>query len=500
MDHQKVGNGASSGGGQRLIRRVVDILLETWEHQTDEGGKILDFNMPDKLMKIFTLELGEKGAADDELVPICQSIVDLSLHAGHPAFYNQLWGGLDEYGLLSAWMVEALHTSVYTYEVAPLFTLMETYLIQHIGKELIGYPDVDNIGGLFNAGGSISNMMAIQLARYKQNPSVKTRGNHAFDKPLIILTSVEAHYSIQKAANVLGIGTDNVWKVPTDDNGCMRPNKLEEEIGRAGKEGKLPVMVNATSGTTVLGAYDPLDQVAKICEKHKIWMHVDAAWGGAVMLSPKLRHTMKGIERADSVTWNPHKMLGLPLQTALLITRHKGLLLECNSNKSSYLFQSDKFYDAEYDIGDKTFVCGRKNDALKLWLTWKGRGKADLTAAVENAFDMAEYLAELLRDREGFQLVLPKVQCTNVCFWYIPPSMRGTVDWKSESFREKLGKVAPCLKKRMMEKGSLFIGYQPNENRNLPNFFRMVIHCNPRPTRENMHFVVEEIERLGADL
>lgn len=123
------------------------------------------------------------------------------------------------------------------------------------------------------------------------------------------------------------------------------------------------------------------------------------------------------------------------------------MLLECNSNKSSYLFQSDKFYDAEYDIGDKTFVCGRKNDALKLWLTWKGRGKADLTAAVEKAFDMAEYLAELLRDREGFQLVLPKVQCTNVCFWYIPPSMRGTVDWKSESFRAKLGKVrdsSPC--------------------------------------------------------
>ena len=121
----------------------------------------------------------------------------------------------------------------------------------------------------------MSNMMALHLARFKQNNSVKTKGNHAFDKPLIVLTSDEAHYSIQKAANVMGIGTDNVWKVQTDDYGRMRPDKLEEEISRAVNEGKLPVMVNATSGTTVLGAYDLLVEIADICEKHKIWMHVD---------------------------------------------------------------------------------------------------------------------------------------------------------------------------------------------------------------------------------
>lgn len=121
-------------------------------------------------------------------------------------------------------------------------------------------------------------------------------------------------------------------------------------------------------------------------------------------------------------------MLGIPLQCAMFLTRHKvglplffifrysaafifqGLLLQCNSNKSSYLFQSDKFYDVRYDIGDKTYQCGRKNDVLKLWLTWKGRGKANLTASVENAFAMAAYFNGLIRDREGFHLVLPEVR------------------------------------------------------------------------------------------
>ncbi|OQV14809.1 Acidic amino acid decarboxylase GADL1 [Hypsibius exemplaris] len=482
-----------------LIRKMVEILLAEWESQSKGEGKIIDFHMPDELKKLFKLELLEAGTPDEELLPICRSIVDLSLHAGHPGYFNQLWGGLDEYGLLSAWMVEALHTSVYTYEVAPLFSLMEQYIVRYVGGEIVGFPEVDKVDGLFNPGGSLSNILGMHLARYNLNSSVKTKGNNVFEKPLVILTSEESHYSLQKGASVLGIGTDYVWKVATDTSGRMLPQKLEERIAEAKTTGLTPLLVSATSGTTVLGAYDPIEEIAEICERNGIWLHVDAAWGGAAMLSSKLRPLVKGIERADSVIWNPHKMLGLPLQCAMFLTRHKHLLLECNSNKSSYLFQTDKPYDSEYDIGDKTFLCGRKNDALKFWLTWKARGKFALTAAVENAFDMAEYFANLIRDREGFHLVLPKVQCTNVCFWYIPPKLRKHVDWNSESFKEALGKVAPALKRRMLDQGTIFIGYQPIEHRKLPNFFRLVVHCNPQPTRESMLYVVTEFERLGAD-
>ncbi|XP_055339617.1 cysteine sulfinic acid decarboxylase-like [Paramacrobiotus metropolitanus] len=486
--------------GKKLVEEVVALLLKTWENRANKNGKIVDFLLPEDMKKSFDLAVADTGNSEDKMVEICKQIVDLSLHAGHPAFFNQLWGGLDEYGLMSAWMVEALHTSVYTYEVAPSFTLMELYMIRYVGKELIGYTDEDDIDGLFNPGGSISNILGMHLARYRYQPDVKKKGNATFDKPLIILTSEECHYSLQKGASVMGLGTDNVWKVAVDEFGCMIPEELERRIKEAHEQGVVPFFVSATSGTTVFGAFDPLDAIADICQKYNIWMHVDAAWGGAAMVSPKLSYLVKGINRADSVIWNPHKMLGLPLQTAMFITKHKKLLHECNSNKSSYLFQSDKFYDMDYDIGDKTFMCGRKNDALKLWLSWKGRGRSHLAAAVENAFDMAEYLASLIREKEGFHLVIPKVQCTNVCFYYIPPSVRSNVDWNSDKFRESIGKVAPRLKQRMMEQGTLFIGYQPHENRKLPNFFRMVIHCNPPATKDSMKFVVDEIDRLGSDL
>merc|ERR1719245_1289099 len=280
----------------------------------------------------------------------------------------------------------------------------------------------------------------------------------------------------------------------------MIPSELEKCILQAESENKAPFFVNATSGSTVLGAYDDLDSLADVCKKHSVWLHVDACWGGSAILSQKLKHLMKGSEKVDSIAWNPHKMVGAPLQTSPFIVRHKGLLHQTNSANATYLFQQDKFYDVSYDTGDKSMQCGRKVDAFKFWFMLKARGEKYMEDMVDNTFNMADCLTQLVKSRDGFRLVpaYEGRQCTNVGFWFIPPSLRDQEE--TEEWWRQLETVAPKIKEKMILDGSLMIGSQPLPYKNLKNFFRMVIHGVPRPSEENMKFVVDEIERIGSTM
>ncbi|XP_059967863.1 cysteine sulfinic acid decarboxylase isoform X3 [Mesoplodon densirostris] len=358
-------------------------------------------------------------------------------------------------------------------------------------RALVGWSSGD---GVFCPGGSISNMYAVNLARYQRYPDCKQRGLWALP-PLALFTSKECHYSVKKGAAFLGLGTDSVRMVKADERGKMIPEDLERQIGLAEAEGAVPFLVSATSGTTVLGAFDPLEAVADVCQRHGLWLHVDAAWGGSVLLSQTHRHLLNGIQRADSVAWNPHKLLSAGLQcSALLLRDTSNLLKRCHGSQASYLFQQDKFYDVALDTGDKVVQCGRRVDCLKLWLMWKAQGGQGLERRVDQAFALARYLVEELKKREAFELVM-EPEFVNVCFWFVPPSLREKKG--SPDYGERLAKVAPVLKERMVRKGSMMIGYQPHGTRG--NFFRMVV-ANPALTRVDMDFLLNELEQLGQDL
>ncbi|MCL4143560.1 UNVERIFIED_CONTAM: hypothetical protein GTU68_008796 [Idotea baltica] len=296
----------------------------------------------------------------------------------------------------------------------------------------------------------------------------------------------------------MGYGTNQVIKVESDKNGRMRAESLRQAIQKVRREGREPFFVNATCGTTVLGAFDPIEELAQLCEEEGLWLHVDACWGGSVILSNKHKQSLKGIERVNSIAWNPHKMICAPLQCSVFLVKEKGLLSSSNRVGASYLFQQDKFYDMNYDLGDKSVQCGRKADVLKLWVMFKVHGLDLLGKRVDNAYEAARHLEKELKKREGFRLVLEERDCTNVCFWYIPPSLRGCSE--TEEWWKKIHKVAPIIKGRMLEAGSLMTGYQPLESKKLVNFFRMVTTGFPLSTKEHMEFVADEIERLGKDL
>merc|ERR1719187_189836 len=365
---------------------------------------------------------------------------------------------------------------------------MEKYVLDKM-REYIGFHDGD--GQIF-PGGSISNMQAMSIARFKYFPNLKEEGLQGGPR-LVAFVSEEAHYSTSKAAATLGIGTKNLKKIKTDENGKIIVSNLIDQIEEAIARGEKPFYVCATAGMTVGGAFDPINDIADVCEKYDMWLHVDGAWGGASLLSRKYKHLLAGVERANSMTWNPHKLMGCLFQCSMLFTRDKNILTKCNRESvegASYLFQKDKrlYNSHEWDQGDKTIQCGRNVDILKLWMMWKAKGNRGMEEQIDRAYDNSRHLAQKIREREGFELIR-EPQCTNICFHYIPPSIRAMPAGPERNALQNA--VPPIIKERMTRDGTMMCGYQPLKEH--VNFWRMTV-INPAVTYADMEFVVDEIE------
>uniref|UniRef100_A0A4W3H553 Glutamate decarboxylase 1-like n=1 Tax=Callorhinchus milii TaxID=7868 RepID=A0A4W3H553_CALMI len=353
----------------QFLMEVVEIILNYIRKTFDRTSKVLDFHYPHQLLEGldgFNLKVSDHPEPLEQLLVDCRDTLKYGVKTGHPRFFNQLSTGLDIIGLAGEWLTAAANTNMFTYEIAPVFIIMEDILLKKM-FEMIGWSQAE-ADGVFSPGGTISNLYSQLVARYKRFPEVKTQGAANLPR-LVLFTSELSHYSIKKAAAVLGIGTDNVILVKCDERGKLIPAELEAKICA----GFVPFYVNATAGTTVYGAFDPLSEIADLCEKYSLWMHVDAAWGGGLLMSRKHCYKMKGIERANSVTWNPHKIMGIPLQCSAILIQEKGLLQGCNKMSAEYLFQTDKQYNMSYDTGDKTIQCGRHVDVFKFWLMWKAK-------------------------------------------------------------------------------------------------------------------------------
>ncbi|KAJ0172181.1 hypothetical protein K1T71_012154 [Dendrolimus kikuchii] len=465
----------------------LDNVLDIVKAERTDDVPLIRFKHPKELEEILDLDIS-KGVDDVQLDKCVKQILEYSVKTHKPTFKNQLYGGTDPYGLSGAWIAEAFNTSQYTFEVAPVFTLIEIKILKHV-LYLFGIPDGD---GIFSPGGSISMFYGLVAARYKAFPEVKRKGIRNLPE-LVIFTSEDSHYSIQKAAHWLGFGTDNVMRIKTNECGQILINELEIAIQKEQAKGKHPLFINATAGTTVLGAIDDLNAIADVCQKYKIWLHVDACWGGSLILSETYRQKLSGVERADSMSWNPHKMAGAPLQCSIFLVREKNLLHEANSASAQYLFQQDKFYDVNYDTGDKSVQCGRKIDAFKLWMMWKARGDSGLDQLANQTMAVAELCLEIIKNREGFKLVNERLQCPNVCFWYIPKFMRGkNVD---EKWWDLVHKITPKIKELLTLSSRLMIAYTPL--RHYKNFFRLAFTFHPIANEQQIVEMLNDIEECG---
>lgn len=358
------------------------------------------------------------------------------------------------------------------------------------------------------------------IARNTAFPAIRHKGNNG--RNLVVFTSKDSHYSITKAAQTCGIGANNVWKVPVDSSGRMRVDKLTSLLREARLQGLEPFFINATAGTTVLGACDPLNEIADLCDKQGLWLHVDGSWGGAAIFSDKHKHSLRGIERARSITTNPHKMLGVPVTCSFLLASDMRVFWRANRFEAGYLFhqtspnpdstnnddgeKEEEEEEVSWDLADSTLQCGRKGDSLKLALSWLYQGRAGLAHYVESGFDNATYLASLVRSHPDLILVSTfPPPCLQVCFYHRPSNKKkgggkGGLDeiWEDESEEEEeegeeeVSRHTREVCERLAER-RFMIDYAPGPR---GDFVRVVVNGGTR--RETLDGIVEGVVDVGG--
>lgn len=350
---------------------------------------------------------------------------------------------------------------------------------------LFRFPEGD---GITCPGGSFSNLLALLTARNLKFPKIKTEGLSIMNNsPLVVFSSAEGHYSIKKACMVLGIGINQLILIPTDSNGCMKSNILKSEIEKALQQGKSPLFVNATAGTTVRGSFDPFQEIGEICREFNIWFHIDGCLGGSVIFSNKYSYLLNGCELSDSISWNAHKMLGIPIQTSILLMKNKNALIESNSfDDISYLYHDDN----KFDVGKKTIMCGRRADILKLYITWQYYGSKTFESWVDHAFENAIHFTKMLNELDDF-VVLFDTQSVNVCFQYVPLHLKST-----NCSTDKISEINQNIYNALTEKGEIFI--DTNSSPELGVYFRVSFH-SPFTKHCHLQKIITQIRDLTKE-
>lgn len=484
---------------QSLIRRVSEELQSYVQGLGNSTEPVVKLRSPEELRKIFSAKgvgfclENQEALGDDDLVEAVKLVLEYSVRTGHPLFLNQLYSQVDEVSMVGDWVSATTNTNAHTFEVAPVYAMIEAALINKVAT-IIGGRYRQEADGLFVPGGSVSNLYGMHLARNRACPDFATKGSAG--TICVAFTSDQSHYSYLKSARLTGLGSDNLINVSSDRNGRMIPEQLEKAVLRSKSEGKLPFFVGSTAGTTVIGAFDPFEDINEVCRSHGLWHHVDGCWGGSSLLSSKTEHFMRGVDQADSFSWNPHKMVGSALQTSIFMVPSASVLKECNATNASYLFQPDKLY-TELDTGDKTIQCGRKTDMLKLWLQWKARGDEGLAMSVDHSFDLARHTIKRMEANSDAWVLVYEPSCTNICFWHVPESLRPfDPATATQEQVQAIHEVAPKIKKVMQERGDAMIGFQSIDGK--PNFFRLVFPSCTRTTHQHVDTMLRRIAEIAT--
>jgi aromatic-L-amino-acid decarboxylase len=350
-------------------------------------------------------------------------------HWNHPAFFAYFAITGSAPGVLGELVSAALNVNAMLWRTCPAATELEQVVLDWL-RQMLGLPP--QFGVLMDTA-SVATLCAVAAARESLELGIRTRGMAGRpDLPrLRLYTSEQAHSSVEKAAIVLGFGQEGVRKIPTDAEYRMRPDALEEALREDLRAGWRPACVVATVGTTSTTSVDPVDQIAQVCERYGVWLHVDAAYGGAAAILPEMRWVLHGCERADSFLVNPHKWLFTPIDCTAFYTRRPEALRGAFSLVPEYLQTpvSDAVNFMDYGV-----QLGRRFRALKLWMVLRMFGVRGLQEALRKHLQLARQFAEWVDSSEEFQRVAP-VPFSTVCFRHRAP---GLSPEEANRFNERL--------------------------------------------------------------
>lgn len=371
------------------------------------------------------------------------------------------------------------------YEMGPWASAVEALMVELLGRK-IGFSDGE-FSGVVTSGGSLANLTALLTARNVAMANAWQAGmNHPANKKPVLITHDEVHYSIDRAAGVIGIGADQVIRCKVDDKQRMDVVDLERLIGEMKAAGRPIVAVVAAACSTRTGAFDPLNAVADICEANGVWLHVDAAHGGAACCSAKYRHLIDGLSRADSVIMDAHKMLYAPALCTFIFYKNKAHRFSAFQQDASYLFNDD--VSAEFESGLATIECTKRAAVYGLWGTWMLFGEQLFCDLVGAAFDLARQFFVMLSEANDFE-PLHDPQSNIQVFRYVPESMK-------QASPEAIGKFQLELRKRLIRSGDYYI--VTCEDEGIPALRITVI--NPLTTTITLTGLMDAIRETGASI
>jgi L-2,4-diaminobutyrate decarboxylase len=422
-------------------RELIEVLGDYLKSAMARELPVLEWSVPNDRVAEFMRDFERPEALN--LPEFVSAVLARANHLHHPRYVgHQVTSPLPEAALLE--LVSALsNNGAAVYEMGPVEVAMERALVSFMSQRF-GW--TDSADGFFTSGGSAGNLTALLAARQERAGfDVWTEGVAA-GPPLAFLAADQAHYSVKRALQIGGLGEGGVEAVPVDARFKLRPECLPDALGRARARGRKVIGVVASAGSTATGAYDPLEPIADFCEEHDLWLHVDGAHGAFATLSPKLRARVAGIDRADSVVWDAHKMLLMPALATAVLFRQGSRSYESFAQKASYLFNDVRAEDEWFNLASRTLECTKRFMALPLYTLLAKYGAGFFAHYAEKMTSLAERFAELIEQAPDFELAV-QPESNIVCFRHVPRDLPS----------ERLDRLQAEIRARLVTSGAFYL-------------------------------------------
>lgn len=385
---------------------------------------------------------------DDILADIDRIVVPGATHWNHPGFLAYFANTASVPGILGEMLTAALNLNGMLWRTSPVATELEQVVTDWL-RQLFGMDD--GWFGMITDTASVSTMYALAAAR-ERDPSLGIRQRGMAGRPdlprLRVYCSEHAHSSVDKAAMTLGLGLENVVHIACDADFRLRPDMLARAVHIDRAQGFRPLAAVATAGTTSMTSVDPIADVATVCQRESLWLHVDGAYGGSAMAVPEMRGLFNGIDRADSLVVNPHKWLFTPMDCSVLFTRQPKVLRRAFSLVAEYLTTPDG--DDALNYMDYGLQLGRRFRALKLWMVVRAFGADGIAARIRHHCELARtFAAWVTAEGKGWSVCAP-VPFSTVCFRHVPDG---------ETDEEEIASHNAMIMTKVNESGDIFLSH-----------------------------------------
>lgn len=392
-------------------RRAVDLFAENFDGPPEH--RVEPLCTRNELRELFAGTLGDDGVGVDCAIDdFARLVLPNSMRTPHPLYLGLINTSPLPGGTLGDLLVSTLNNNGGAFQQGPAMAAAESEVIREFAR-LFGL-DPDHTRGLFLPGGSYATLHGLLLARSAHFPQWQSDGPTALPAAPVAYTSDVSHFSVARAARAIGIGDRNAVAVPSRGRGAMDAGKLAELVHRDRAAGKRPFLVAATMGTTGTAALDPLAEIVDICQREKLWLHVDACYGGAALLLDEWRARFAGIEQADSIAVDPHKWFYMPMTAALVLTQHMEVEERAFGVNATYIPN-----DGHLDPYQRGVPTSRRCMGGMVWFALRAHGWKTIRDAVRRNIDLTRKLESLLAER-GFT-VMPDGELSIACARWEPP-------------------------------------------------------------------------------